>query len=535
MTAAGDMIYGGVAGTPTALTAGLNSKVLTLVGGVPIWKYGGLENDSFGVFQTLLETYRIAGKGITALVDGIVINGLSSGWASTALSSNSAQDNTYGYRYPTGGGVIFAYNEWGDYTATAVGDVADSELRNAQSFTLAGDSAIAGVSVGIYAAEGGISDDLTVRIETDSAGSPSGTLAHASFTKGQVPTPLTWCNYTFTPGGTAIDQSQETSTVDASLGDSGGNEYRHAQSFSLSAAISCDQISLYFAAKTGSPSGNVTVRIETDNAGVPSGTLVHADATNAIASPTDSAWAMFTFPNPVALSASTTYWIVAGCDNQSTNVRWNLRNGSGYSSGVEVFNTNGGAWTARSPANLYDLMFRVYKVAPHTLAAGTYWLVVSVPAQATGKAYRWCVSRGNPYSGGALKRSTNGGAWTVINANDDGMFKVWAEDTVAVNATIASNPVPLAVVPTHCKFLVLYSETNDALTLNTDVLLYASRDGGTTFSQLTATCAVIDPRWKVAYGIVDISGQPSGQSGAFKVATANNKNVFFHGYAAQWY
>lgn len=69
--------------------------------------------------------------------------------------------------------------------------------------------------------------------------------------------------------------------------------------------------------KTGSPTDNATMRIETDSAGSPSGTLADANATASIAGSTLSTSAVtapnntFIFAAPVTLSAGT-YWFVMG-------------------------------------------------------------------------------------------------------------------------------------------------------------------------------------------------------------------------------
>lgn len=179
----------------------------------------------------------------------------------------------------------------------------------------------------------------------------------------------------YSPGGSSIDQNQDTENGNAAVGDSGGVEYRWAQSFIPSGDIGCPQISAYFGARAGSPSGNLTFRIETDNAGLPSGSLVHADATKAQAI-TDNQWNVFVFPTTIALSAATTYWLVSSCSVQSTGVYWNWRfnTAGGYGSGKQVRSTNGGSsWTDVGLG--YDETFRIYAAGDMVLQSNAFTAV----------------------------------------------------------------------------------------------------------------------------------------------------------------
>lgn len=87
---------------------------------------------------------------------------------------------------------------------------------------------------------------------------------------------------------------------------------------------------------TGDPSVGLSVRIETDNAGEPSGTLVDANAKGVIskaemASGTSPAWYEITFDNFFQLMSNTRYWIVLepfapGLDSDN-RYNWYLRRG----------------------------------------------------------------------------------------------------------------------------------------------------------------------------------------------------------------
>jgi hypothetical protein len=174
-----------------------------------------------------------------------------------------------------------------------------------------------------------------------------------------------------------VDQQQTTGIGGGALGDIGGTEYRRAQSFQLSGAKTITAVELSAVVEAGTPSGNWTLRIETNNAGVPSGTLADANA-SIVVSP--GAPAKGTFATPFTLSASTTYWLVWQCDNQSNDTYWLIKaiEPSAYASGNAAYSANG-SWTAQSTVDLY---FKVYvqdytttELTPTINSADTYQTV----------------------------------------------------------------------------------------------------------------------------------------------------------------
>ena len=161
-------------------------------------------------------------------------------------------------------------------------------------------------------------------------------------------------------GSESVDQEQTTADLgEAGPGDVGDLEYKVGQSFQLSAALTVSAVEIKQLDKTGSPTGNWVVRIETDNAGVPSGTLANANASVTVTPPGDATIIKGTFATPFALSGSTLYWIVVSGDAQSTNNYWRLgRTGQNYANG------NAAEWAGADPWFVYtgtrDLYFKVY-------------------------------------------------------------------------------------------------------------------------------------------------------------------------------
>ena len=130
------------------------------------------------------------------------------------------------------------------------------------------------------------------------------------------------------------------------FGDSGGTEVWRAQSFIPTAGI-LSQIQIAFGANVGSPSGTVTWKITTDNAGDPTGTVL---ATGTF-TPTASSNNTINVSNGPVLSGSTTYWLRLEGAPQSTGVAWTLTSSttSVYADGTASTSLNSGStWTPDS-------------------------------------------------------------------------------------------------------------------------------------------------------------------------------------------
>lgn len=145
-----------------------------------------------------------------------------------------------------------------------------------------------------------------------------------------------------------------------------GTNQSEAQSFSLAAANLIYSVTLRLV-KHGTPTDNLTVRIETDNAGAPSGTLADANATKTIASSslTGAADNEFVFAAPPSLSGSQLLWIVINRSGaRDTDNGWGLagQTPSAYAGGNISIN-NSGTWSANAD---WDLTF-IIKKAIHNL------------------------------------------------------------------------------------------------------------------------------------------------------------------------
>lgn len=151
----------------------------------------------------------------------------------------------------------------------------------------------------------------------------------------------------------AVEESFETGGDSiGALGDQGGTDYTLAWQFTTDRTILLSAASIYIEGKNGDPTGDITFRIETNVGNLPSGTLVHADATGSIpnASVNIAGWNKCSF-TPSSLAAGT-YWLVIIIDAQANNVYWKwTRDGNG--AGRTAYSTNFGAsWTGVDNLNM---------------------------------------------------------------------------------------------------------------------------------------------------------------------------------------
>ena len=106
---------------------------------------------------------------------------------------------------------------------------------------------------------------------------------------------------------------------------------------------------------------------------------------------------------------------------------------------------------------------------------------------------------------------------------------------VATSATIVSNAFTASSEPSTSR-MVVFQENIDTPTLNTDIIASVSRDGGSTFTNVTLSdegYVTGSSGQRILSGIATISGQPSGTSMRWKLALANNQSKI-HGVSLSW-
>jgi hypothetical protein len=101
----------------------------------------------------------------------------------------------------------------------------------------------------------------------------------------------------------------------------------------------------------------------------------------------------------------------------------------------------------------------------------------------------------------------------------------YADDTFqtgGANLTLLSAAYTAEAAPTTVRIVMDEYTSTGSSTLNTDIKAYASRDSGTTYTQITlADLATIETNHRLLSGSVDISGQPSGVAMKYKIETLN--------------
>lgn len=135
---------------------------------------------------------------------------------------------------------------------------------------------------------------------------------------------------------------------------------RMAQGFRLSTGGYVTAVAVFMKKNTGTTTG-LTVRIETDNAGVPSGTLVlNASTTITTFTTTGYRYKMATFSTPPLLNSSTTYWIVVQHTTEATGDSQYHWGSDASSPAYATYNAAAYASAAWTASTGKDMLFRVY-------------------------------------------------------------------------------------------------------------------------------------------------------------------------------
>jgi len=132
-----------------------------------------------------------------------------------------------------------------------------------------------------------------------------------------------------------------------SIGNNGGDQYWSAVRIVTTENISCSSISIYLLSKVGTPTGDMTFRIETDNGDKPSGVLFDPNAVGTIANASLSApaWNKCNFDTPFHLPAGV-YWAVVYIPDQAVSgTRWNWSRDNNGVGGGGYSTNHGSSWT----------------------------------------------------------------------------------------------------------------------------------------------------------------------------------------------
>lgn len=118
-----------------------------------------------------------------------------------------------------------------------------------------------------------------------------------------------------------------------------------AQSFTTTQSGTITSISNLLISAVSSPADDVTISIQADSGGSPSGTALYTSNTIDPQGQNCTTEYTATFGTPPVLSASTMYWVVAQRTGALTTAdRYGLCDASGYSGGNKKMLVNGGGW-----------------------------------------------------------------------------------------------------------------------------------------------------------------------------------------------
>jgi len=148
----------------------------------------------------------------------------------------------------------------------------------------------------------------------------------------------------------------------------------------------------------------------------------------------------------------------------------------------------------------------------------------------------------NPLGSSAAANTGGGGAGgsTVTSGGSGGSGIVILKYTPLNEAdlTLISNATTAQATPTKGDLVMTYSNGAGTATINTDLKAYASRDNGTTWTQLTlASQGSTGAHTILSAHDLDISGQPSGTDMKYKITTHNQsvtKSTRIHAVSLGW-
>ena len=156
-----------------------------------------------------------------------------------------------------------------------------------------------------------------------------------------------------------LDQTKTGGGEGTALG-YGGYEYL-GQGFTAAVSGKCTKLSAYLKTGAGSPSGNITCYLYSNNAGKPGTLLSTLSSINANTLTGSKAWYDFTIAagSAYSLVAGTVYHMVLGFpDGDDSNyAKWSTGPGNPYSGGYENYTSDPASWSSLID---YDLDFKQY-------------------------------------------------------------------------------------------------------------------------------------------------------------------------------
>lgn len=99
---------------------------------------------------------------------------------------------------------------------------------------------------------------------------------------------------------------------------------------------------------------------------------------------------------------------------------------------------------------------------------------------------------------------------------------------------VSATPVAGALAPPEAMALTLLMRPLDSVTVNTDLTAHVSRDGGTTWTQISLAAQTLLDNLQVLTGEADVTAQPSGTDPRYKIDCLNHRGLELEGAVIQW-
>jgi hypothetical protein len=147
-----------------------------------------------------------------------------------------------------------------------------------------------------------------------------------------------------------------TPAYDVQFGNASGTQ-DFAQSFQTSTTDVVNKVELYL--KKVSTPNDLTVRIVSDNSGVPSTTTLASGTLSASLISTTYGWVSVSMSTNPQLTSGTTYWIVVDGGTSSTKYYYIGANANGYAGGTGKIGQYSSTWNNTTPSGL-DGFFKLY-------------------------------------------------------------------------------------------------------------------------------------------------------------------------------
>jgi hypothetical protein len=213
-----------------------------------------------------------------------------------------------------------------------------------------------------------------------------------------------------------------------------------------------------------------------------------------------------------------------------------IATGSQDASGLQEIEMDDGPYTIPDDGNDYWIYTSRSRTRTHASAVQYHY--TGSPIMEVGSDYNnhdEGISTATPLTGWVQINSGGESGGESVNYVYNAVTESFDHDAAQATSTLTSITMSVDTAPDSARAIVLADV--GAATLNTDVIVEISRDGGTTWTAGTLTNDGDYTSTGVSIlttGAVDISGQPSGTDMRIRLRTANSTAVEVHGWTLQW-